>query len=77
MFIINVLALLLSIIGALNLGLIGFFNYNFLNMIFGGEVTGTYMVLTRIVFAIIGLAGIWALSLFTKPALFKGSSNKQ
>ncbi|MCH9811345.1 DUF378 domain-containing protein [bacterium] len=73
MFILNVLALIVAIAGAINTGLVGFFNYNFLNMIFGGEVAGTYPVLTRIVFAIIGLGGVWALSFFAKPALFKDS----
>lgn len=71
MFVLNILALLLAIAGALNTGLIGFFNYNFLGMIFGGPVAGVYTPLARVIFAIIGLGGIWAISFFSKPSLFK------
>lgn len=76
MFIINVLALIVTIAGAINTGLIGFFNYNFLSMIFGGPVQGTYSILGRIIFAIIGLGGVWALSFFAKPALFTDTHKK-
>ena len=78
MFLVNIIALLVTIAGAINLGLVGFFNYNFLNMIFGGPITGTYTDLCRIVFAIIGLGGIWSLSFLSKPKAFKscGCCNK-
>ena len=73
MFILNVLALIGAIAGAINTGLVGFFNYNFLSMVFGGSVQGEYTALARIIFAIIGLGGVWILSFFAKPALFKNS----
>lgn len=73
MFIVNVLALLLAIAGAINTGLIGFFNYNFLNMIFGGPIEGTYTMLTRILFAVIGLGGLWSLTFFTKIGFFRSA----
>lgn len=62
MLIVNVIALILVIIGALNWGLVGFFNYNFVSVIFGGMPGGDYTGLERVVYAIVGLAGIWALS---------------
>ncbi len=78
MFTVNVLALLLAIAGAINTGLIGFFNYNFLNMIFGGPIEGTYTMLTRVLFAVIGLGGLWALTFFTKSDLFRSEpKNKE
>ena len=58
---INFIALLLIIIGALNWGLIGFFGFNLVETIFGESV-----VWSRIVYAIIGLAGLWSLSFFGK-----------
>ena len=64
MLVLNIIALLLMVIGSLNLGLIGFFNYDVLGMIFGQAAEGTYSGLARFIFAIIGLAGVWGLSFF-------------
>ncbi len=46
--------LALVIIGALNWGLIGFFNYDLVAAIFGGSFTAG----ARIVYALVGLAGL-------------------
>lgn len=54
------LALVLVIIGAINWGLIGFFRYDLVSSIFGG----TYEIVSRIIFAVVGLAGIYAISFF-------------
>ncbi len=62
MCIISVVSLILVLIGAINCGLVGFFNYNFISSILGGPEAGTYSIWGRIVFSIIGLAGIWGLS---------------
>ena len=51
--------LALVVIGALNWGLIGFFRYDLVAAIFGGQLT----TVSRIVYALVGLAGIWAISL--------------
>lgn len=51
--------LALIIIGALNWGLIGFFRYDLIAAIFGGQL----MAVSRIIYAIVGLAGIWSLTL--------------
>lgn len=53
----DITALLLVIIGAVNWGLIGFFRYDLVSSLFG---TGT--ALTRIIFALVGLAGLYSLS---------------
>lgn len=54
------LTLILVIIGAINWGLIGFFRYDLVSSIFGGNLA----VVSRIIFAIVGLAGLYAISFF-------------
>lgn len=52
-------ALVLVIIGALNWGLIGFFGFDLVATIFGGQGA----LISRIVYALVGLAGIWCITL--------------
>ncbi len=66
MFGVNIIVLILILIGALNWGLIGFFNYNLVGMILGDSVEGTYTMYERIVYAIVGLAGLWGLGFLGK-----------
>ncbi len=53
------ICLILSIIGCLNWGLVGLFNFDLVAWIFGGQT----MILSRIVYTIIALAGIWCITL--------------
>ena len=53
------LALVLMIIGALNWGLIGIFQFDLVASVFGGMDA----VISRIVYTLVGLAGIWGISL--------------
>ena len=53
MKVIDTIALLLVIIGALNWGLIGIFNFNLVDTIFG---TGS--MLSRIIYTLVGIAGL-------------------
>ncbi|MDR2655666.1 MAG: DUF378 domain-containing protein [Oscillospiraceae bacterium] len=53
------IALVLVIIGALCLGSMGLFGFNFLSMIFGGQTAVT----TKIVYTLIGIAGLWSVTL--------------
>ena len=53
------IALILMIIGALNWASIGVFGIDFVASVFGGSNA----VLSRIVYALVGLAGIWSISL--------------
>lgn len=62
MYGVNIVVLLLVLVGALNWGLIGFFNYNLVSMIFGGTTEMTYTMAERVVYAVVGLAGLWGLS---------------
>lgn len=58
----NTLALLLVIIGALNWGSIGIFGFDIVAALFGGQMA----ILSRIIFTIVGIAGLWAISFFFK-----------
>jgi uncharacterized membrane protein YuzA (DUF378 family) len=55
----DTLSLILLIIGALNWGLIGIFQFDLVAAIFGGMST----VVSRIIYTIVGLAGIWGITL--------------
>ncbi len=53
------ICLLLVIIGSLNWGLVGLFRFDLVAWIFGGSGA----VLSRIIYTVIALAGIWCISL--------------
>ncbi len=55
----TVVAFILVIIGALNWGLWGFFQFDLVAWLFNGNTTW----LSRLIYAIIGLAGLWCLRL--------------
>ncbi len=48
----------LVIIGALNWGLIGFFDWNLVNAIFGGDTREQTSAIGRLLYSIVGLAGV-------------------
>ncbi|MBQ6820597.1 MAG: DUF378 domain-containing protein [Clostridium sp.] len=61
MKILDSIVLILVIIGAVNWGLIGFFQYNLVNSLFG------FMpALERVIYALVGIAGLYSLSFFGK-----------
>ena len=53
------ICLILSIIGCLNWGLVGLFSFDLVAWLFGGSGE----ILSRIVYTVIALAGIWCISL--------------
>lgn len=57
----DITALILIIIGAVNWGLIGFFRFDLIACIFG-----QLSAISRIIYAIVGIAGIYSLILFWK-----------
>lgn len=59
MTVMNKIALLITIIGALNWGSIGLFSFDVVAWISGGATT----VLARIIYIIVALAGLWCISL--------------
>ena len=59
MTVVNKIALVIAIIGALNWGSIGLFGFDLVAWICGGAAT----VFARIIYTLVGLAGIWCISL--------------
>ena len=69
----DTLALILVIIGALNWGMVGLFQFDLIASIFGGMST----VLSRIIYTIVGLAGIWGISiLFRRDGIRHSDENE-
>lgn len=58
----NKFSLILVIVGALNWLLIGLFKFDLVGAIFGGQAA----VFSRIIFILVGLAGLWCINLLFK-----------
>lgn len=56
---IDKISLILVIIGAINWGSIGLFKFDIVGWIFGGQGA----IVSRIIFTIVALAGIWCISM--------------
>ncbi len=53
------IALILTIIGAFNWGSIGLFQFDIVAWICGGQSS----LLSRVIYTVVGLAGVWCISL--------------
>lgn len=67
MKILRFITLLLVIVGALNWGLWGIFQYDVIAHIFSGNTSGW----ARFVYSIIGLFGIYGITFFFVPEIYK------
>lgn len=56
------IALFLLIVGGLNWGLVGLFEFDLVAFLFGGQTA----VLSRIVYVLVAVSAIWCISLFFK-----------
>lgn len=56
----------IAAIGAINWGLIGFFNFNLVDAIFGGGSAEETSAFSRVIYAIVGLCGIAALAMLPR-----------
>ena len=61
--IIDRFALIISIIGAHNWGSIGLFKFDIVAWIFGGQDASV----SRVIYTLVALAGIWCISLLFRP----------
>ena len=61
--VLDCIALTLTIIGAVNWGLVGVFQFDLVAWLFGGASS----VLSRIVYILVGISGVWSFSLLFKP----------
>ena len=58
----DTLALILAIIGSVNWGLVGIFRFDLVAWIFGGQAA----VISRIIYTLVGLAGLWCITLLLR-----------
>ena len=61
---IDKIALILLIVGGLNWGSIGLFGFDAVAWLFGGQAA----LISRIIFAVVGLAALWCVSLLFRPS---------
>ena len=66
MKIIDTIELILVIIGSINWGLLGFFQFDLVAAIFGDMST-----FSRIIYSVIGITGLCSISFFTKDTFKK------
>ena len=66
------IALILTIIGALNWGSIGLFKFDIVAWITGGQTS----IVARIIYPLVALAGIWCISLLFRPRDVAESENR-
>ena len=59
MKIIDKLALVLVIVGALNWGSVGLFGFDCVAFLFGGQMS----TISRIIYSLVGIAGLWCITL--------------
>ncbi len=55
----DTIALILSIIGSLNWGLVGLFQFDLVAWIFGGQDA----LLSRVIYTLVGIAGLWCITM--------------
>ncbi len=63
----DMVALILSIIGCINWGLVGLFRFDLVAWLFGGPGA----LLSRIVYTVVGLAGLWCITFLFRKAAFR------
>jgi uncharacterized protein len=56
------IALLLVIVGALNWFLVGLFQWDLVAALLGGDATRESSMLSRIVYSLVGISGLYAIS---------------
>ena len=67
----DTIALILSIIGSLNWGLVSLFKFDLVAWIFGGQDA----VLSRIIYGLVGLAGLWCITLLFRKGRQANDAN--
>ncbi len=60
----DILALILLIIGGLNWGLVGLFDFNLVSFIFG-----SMSIISRIIYTLVSLGAIWSITFFFRERI--------
>ncbi len=71
MFVADLIALFLLIVGGLNWGLVGVFEFDLVAWIFGGQET----LLARVVYTLVGVSAVWCISFFFKDNIISKNDN--
>lgn len=71
MRLLNFIALILILLGAINWGLWGFFQFDLVGFLFGSSMN----MLARLVYCLIGLAGLWGLTFLGRCRSMCGCSH--
>ena len=66
----NKICLALTIVGGINWGAIGIFQFDWVAWLFGGQSS----IVSRIVYTLVGLSALWCISLLFKDTLDDSSS---
>ena len=67
----DIIALILVIIGGINWGSIGIFQFDIVVWIFGGQAA----IVSRIIYTLVGIAALWCISLLFRDNRFTDSSD--
>jgi len=67
---INIISLLLVIVGGLNWGLVGLFDFDLVSAIFGNGAaeTATSSAVSRVVYVVVALSAIWQIGALARTA---------
>jgi uncharacterized membrane protein YuzA (DUF378 family) len=60
----DTLALIISIIGSINWGLVGIFQFDLVAWLFGGQGA----VISRIIYTVVGIAGLWCITMLFRKS---------
>ena len=63
----DMIALILSVIGCVNWGLVGLFRFDLVAWLFGGSGS----LISRIIYTLVGLAGLWCITFFFRKGAFR------
>ena len=63
----DMIALILSVIGCVNWGLVGLFRFDLVAWLFGS-------LISRILYTLVGLAGLWCITFFFRKAAFRDAA---
>jgi len=66
----DMIALILSVIGCINWGLVGLFRFDLVAWLFGGSGS----LISRILYTLVGLAGLWCITFFFWKAAFRDAA---
>jgi len=64
-------ALILVIVGAINWFLVGAFQWDLMAAIFGGDTLRASSILSRLIYALVGLAGLYSISFLFRDTAVK------